>query len=143
MGLFGNKNKSDLDLKPGHFLFDDETEIVPEPINYNTVLEYLAGLSAEDYKKVIKCAEITRKSYAEQCKVLDIENEPTTFIYPPEPPTLADSTFTDDEGKINLLEDDTELGNYLDDDHDTPASRQQKETAKKAVKINKTEKPKK
>lgn len=125
MGIFGNKKD---DTQP---LLSDAEIYGDEPANYNQVLEYLAGLSAEDYKKVIKCAEITRKSWADQCKVLGIENEPTTFINPPEPPTVADSTFTDDDGKINLLDDDTELGNFLEDE--PPAK----------VKINKTEKPKK
>lgn len=99
--LFGKKKP--LDTTP---LISDEELGLGDETTYNDVLDYLSGLSADDYKKVIKCADITRKSFADQCRVLGMPNVPSTYINPPEPPTLADSTFTDDEGRIDLSDDD-------------------------------------
>lgn len=133
MGLFGNKKKSKLDdWKPGQYLRPDgDMEIIPAAVNYESVVEFLTGLSDQDYAHIGKVVKIYRKADKDVANYLGVENEPTTFINPPEPPTLADSTFTDDDGRINLLDDDTELGNFLEDE--PPAK----------VKINKTEKPKK
>lgn len=123
MGIFGNKK-----AEPAQPLLSDAEIFGDQPINYNQTIEFLAGLSDEDYKKTIKCAEITRKSYADQCKVLGIDNEPTAFINPPEDEL---QTMPPVEVAGSFLEDDTELGSFLDDE--PPAK----------VKINKTEKPKK
>lgn len=128
MGIFGNK-KDDTAL-----LMTDDEIFGDDPVTYNQVLEYLAGLGDSDYKKVIKCADITRKSYADQCRVLGIENEPTAFINPPEPPveSVLDPQTADDKAK-SFLDDDTELGNFLEDEPPQQIK----------VKINKSEKPKK
>lgn len=74
MGLF-DKKKSD--LPP---LISDA-----ELIDYNSVIDWLVGLSDADYEKVCKVADNYRASEHRACEILEVENKPTTFISPPEP----------------------------------------------------------
>ena len=68
MGIF-NKNKT--------------VEVVDQPANYNTALDYLIGLSVDEYAKVVKVAEEYRKTNAVAAGILGVSNEPTTFIHEP------------------------------------------------------------
>lgn len=69
-----------------------------EPASYETALNYLIGLSAEEYTKVTQVAAIHRQANYEAAKVLGIDDEPTTFITPPEPEVPADEpNFLDDD----------------------------------------------
>lgn len=90
MSIFGNKKKE----LPA--LFSDAELGLPEVANYESALNYLIGLSDEEYAKVCKVADIHRKAYQESAGVLGAANEPTTFITPPEPPE-APKSFLDDE----------------------------------------------
>lgn len=91
MSLFGNKKQPMPDL-----ITEADFEDVA---NYNSALSFLVGLSDDEYKKVTEVAGIHRKAYQESAAVLGIENEPTTFINPPEPETAADEpNFLDDIG---------------------------------------------
>lgn len=104
MGIFGKKRK---ELPP--LMQASDFDIVPAQPDFDSVLEWLIGLSADDYAKVGKIADIHRKAYNDHCKVLGKPDEPTTFIEPPapaEPPTnLLDdedditSAFLEDEPK--------------------------------------------
>lgn len=79
MGIFNNK-----DNKPVPSLFlDDELEQEVQPVDYNGAMDYLIGLSDEDYKKVCTVAEIYRKSQQDAAAALGVENQPTTFITKP------------------------------------------------------------
>lgn len=83
-------------------LISDEEIEFSTGLNYNNVLEWLVGLSGDDYAKVCQVAAIYRQSDFEACKVLDVEYQPTTFIHPPEPaehkePSLIDDLLMDDE----------------------------------------------
>lgn len=51
-----------------------------DPVNYNSVLDYLVGLSKSDYTKMIKSAEIYRDANSKVAKVIGIKDEPTTTI---------------------------------------------------------------
>ena len=80
MGLFDRKDKTKSVaevLKP------------EDPVNYNSVLDYLTGLSPEDYKKMVKSADIYRKANKDVANILDVEDKPTTQLIEPKP--------TDDE----------------------------------------------
>lgn len=69
-----------------------------DPVNYDQVLEYLVGLSAEDYKIICETAAIYRQADATAAKIHGRKLEPTTFITPPEPKHDADApNFLDDE----------------------------------------------
>lgn len=77
MGLF-RKRKSQLpDL-----ITDEELDFATG-VNYNTVMEWLVGLSADDYTHVLKVADIYRKADQDVADYLKEPNEPTTFIRPP------------------------------------------------------------
>lgn len=74
-GLF---NKSKPGLKEPIAM--PESMMPEDPVNYNSVLDYLVGLSADDFKKMTKSAEIYRKANREVAGLLEIEDEPTTSI---------------------------------------------------------------
>lgn len=115
MGLFGKKKR---ELPP---LISDE-ELFPI-VDYDSVLEWLVGLSEKDFVKVGEVATIHRKALEESAKILGKPNEPTTFIDDPKyklqtvPPILIDKEPA-----------------FLEDDAESSASRQQRKTAKKATK---------
>lgn len=75
MGLFGNKKR---ELPP---LISDE-ELFPS-VNYDSVLDWLLGLSVQEYSQVLQVAGIHRKAIEEAAKVLGKPNEPTTQIDDP------------------------------------------------------------
>lgn len=120
MGLFNRKNQQ------ARATYFGEPIIPEDPVNYDQVLEYLVGLSAEDYTAICQVAAIYRQADFEAAKVHGRKLEPTTFITPPQP-TVADSSFTDDDGNLNFLE----------DDHETAASRRQRKAAEAAAKSKK------
>lgn len=94
MSLFSKRKK----VMPA--LISDE-ELDATCLNYNTVLEYLVGLSGDDYTKICQVAAVYRQADFEACKVLGVENEPTTFITPPEQETEPSSVGDD---FIDMLE---------------------------------------
>lgn len=102
MDIFKRKNKRE--LPP--LLMGDDLEFTPAQPDYSAVLDWLVGLSDEDYVKVTKVAEIHRKAYQEAAGVLGDPNEPTSFIHPPEP-LEAPTNFLDDDDDISsaLIED--------------------------------------
>jgi hypothetical protein len=111
-----------------------EAELEQMSVNYESVMDFLLGLSDKDYDTVFKVANIHRQANKDASAVRGKAYEPTTFIDSPLnelqtiDPVIIDKT---------ILEDD-ELNNaFLEDDQDTTASRQQRRTAKKAVKNGK------
>lgn len=55
------------------------------PVNYDSVLDYLAGLSEEDYKKITKVTGIYREANRKAATVLDVEDQPTSALVEPKP----------------------------------------------------------
>jgi len=51
-----------------------------DPVNYNSVLDYVVGLSDKDYKKLTASAEIYRDANKKVAKLLGVKDEPTTTI---------------------------------------------------------------
>lgn len=51
-----------------------------DPVNYNSVLDYVVGLSDKDYKTMTASAEIYRDANKKVAKLLGIKDEPTTTI---------------------------------------------------------------
>ena len=51
-----------------------------DPVNYNSVLDYVVGLSDKDYKKLTASADIYREANKKVAKLLGIKDEPTTTI---------------------------------------------------------------
>jgi len=85
MGIF-NKNKT--------------VEVVEQPANYSTALDYLIGLSTDEYAKVVKIAEEYRTTNAVAAGILGVTNEPTTFIHQP---TLKGKSLAEYELKYEKL----------------------------------------
>lgn len=81
------------------------------PVNYNSVLDYLTGLSKEDYGKIIKSANIYRDANAKVAKVVGIEDTPTHELMPSQP---DDEQI--DKDLDNMLEADDLSTAFLDDD---------------------------
>ncbi len=67
----------------GIFKKNKAVEVVEQPANYNTALDYLIGLSSDDYTKICHVAAIHRQADYEACQVLGVKCEPTTFIKQP------------------------------------------------------------
>jgi hypothetical protein len=62
------------------------TILQPEdPVNYNSVLDYLVGLSDKDYRKMTGSAEVYRKANREVAKIVGIKDEPTHALLPETP----------------------------------------------------------
>lgn len=91
-GLFGKTKQRSADP-----IATPEAMKPEDPVNYNSVLDYLVGLSNDDFKKMTKSAEIYRKANREVANLLDIEDEPTTAI------TTEKPEITDDD-LDNMLE---------------------------------------
>ena len=74
-GLFGKRKEA-----------SSEPVKIPEalqpedPVNYNSVLDYVVGLSDKDYKTMTASAEIYREANKKVAKLLGIKDEPTTTI---------------------------------------------------------------
>lgn len=50
------------------------------PANYDTALDYLIGLSPDEYHQVLQVVAIHRQANYDSAKVLGEELKPTTFI---------------------------------------------------------------
>lgn len=118
--------KSPLDLKPGQPIWAIDPTIEDQAVNFNTVLEWLVGLSEDDYAKVVKVADIHRKAYIEHCEALGETPEPSTFINPPEPEANLlvvdkDVHHLDHKRPKSFLDDDDELtAAFLEDEPKQP-----------------------
>lgn len=60
-----------------------EGELEKLAVNYETVVDYLLGLSDSEYKTVIEVTNIHRKANEDAAKVRGIELAPTSFINDP------------------------------------------------------------
>lgn len=55
------------------------------PVNYDSVLDWLLGLDEKDYKKMLEVVEIYRTANKDAAKVLKIKDQPTTPLIEPKP----------------------------------------------------------
>lgn len=55
---------------------------VRKPADFDSVTEYLVGLSVEDYTKLNKVVEVQRNARRDTAAILGTANEPSTFIDP-------------------------------------------------------------
>lgn len=115
MDLFKRKPKLDVDKLPP-ILTDQE-----EPVNFNSVLDYLTGLSDPEYKTMIKATEAYRATNKVVAKLIGVKDEPTT--------TIAIAKPTDEE--IETAMDDTLAGNFIDEAQDTPKPKKRQASTKK------------
>lgn len=103
-----------------------------DPVNYNSVLDYMVGLSDKDYKKLTGSAEVYRKANKDVAKIVGVKDEPTHELMPPKP-----SEEQVDADLDNLLEADDLAGSFLDDDApEAPKPIKPQAPAKKEKKID-------
>lgn len=97
-----------------------------DPVNYNSVLDYLVGLSKADYNKMTKSAEIYREANQKVAKVIGVKDEPTTTIA-----TKPDITETDLDELLAADPEAVKQAFLTDDDHDAPKPKKAQASAKK------------
>ena len=56
-----------------------------DPVNYNSVLDYLVGLSKTEYDKLFKVANVYRNANKDAAKILGVKDEPTTQLKSDQP----------------------------------------------------------
>lgn len=62
------------------------TILQPEdPVNYNSVLDWLLGLSDKDYKTMLEVVQVYRDAGKTTAKLLKIKDMPTTELLPTKP----------------------------------------------------------
>lgn len=93
MGILDNFKKGKSDRTP---VAVPEAMKPQDPVNYNSVLDYLVGLSQDDFKKMTRSAEIYRKANKDVANLIGVEDEPTTSIQTSQPEL-------EDEDLDNLL----------------------------------------
>lgn len=98
-----------------------------DPVNYNSVLDYLVGLSDKDYKKMTGSVEIYRDANKKVAKLIGIKDEPTTSI------NTAKPEISDDDLDNMLAADSKELAvAFIEDDkHPAPKPTKPQAAAKK------------
>lgn len=96
------------------------------PVNYDSVLDYLVGLDSKEYDKLLKVAVIYRDANKSAAKVLGVKDQPTT--------KLKDDKPTDDEvgaALDQLLETDPEdLKHSLENAPETPENKKEQAPSK-------------
>lgn len=53
-----------------------------DPVNYNSVLDWLLGLSDKDYKTMLEVVNVYRDAGKTTAKLLKIKDQPTTELLP-------------------------------------------------------------
>lgn len=76
MGLFNKNNNQN-----ASWLTEDDN-IAGIEADYSAALNYLTGLSDEEFKKVIEVAKVYRDADDKHLKILGKKRQATTFIYP-------------------------------------------------------------
>ena len=56
-----------------------------DPVNYNSVLDWLLGLSDKDYKTLQEVVSVYREAGKTTAKLLKIKDQPTTVLLPVAP----------------------------------------------------------
>lgn len=87
--------------------------------DYDLVMNWLIGLSEDDFNKVIKVAGVYRKADVDANTALGIETKPTTSIQPPYLFTDAEIKAAIDEADIRADELDPIDMAFLDEDEPT------------------------
>lgn len=105
MGIFNKKSAKEL---PPLF---SEAEL--NGASYEQVIDFLVAVNNDDFKKVIKVAELQRKAHADMAKVTGLAQD--------EPQSIFDLQ-TIEARAVAHNKTDTEAGNFLDDDDDLTAA---------------------
>ena len=120
-GLFGKRKK--VATEPVSIPAAMQPE---DPVNYNSVLDYVVGLSDKDYKTMTASAEIYREANKKVAKLLGIKDEPTTTIKNDKP------ELGEEELDAMLAADPKDLqAAFLDDAPKAPAAKKKQASERK------------
>lgn len=119
MGIFNRNQKQKLTELPSVLTKEDD------PVNYNSVLDYLVGLSRTDYDRINKVSAIYRNANKEAAKILGVKDEATVELQPPKP--------TDEE--IDDALDSSLAGDFIDDAPEA-AKPKKAQAAEKKIEVN-------
>lgn len=100
------------------------------PVNYDSVLDYLVGLDNKEYEKLLKVAVIYRDANKSAAKVLGVKDQPTTKLKDDKPSEDEIDTQLDDL----LATDPADLMEALDSDPLKPEVKKE-QSPSKATKI--------
>lgn len=105
-----------------------------DPVNYNSVLDYLIGLNDKDYKKMTSSVEIYRKANKDVAKIIGIKDEPTHTLLPEQP---TDQEIDDGLDDLLAADGDALKTAFIEDEPTPPAKKPQAPTKKeKQIKVN-------
>lgn len=99
MGMFNKKKQAEL---PDPIWQEDE----PAEVTYESVVEWLVGLSDEDYTKVCEVVKVYRQAEKDVAIALGVTKEPTAFINMPEPETAPEPAVDEPEYMDMLADED-------------------------------------
>lgn len=99
-----------------------------DPVNYNSVLDYLVGLSDKDYKKMTGSVDIYREANKKVAKLIGVKDEPTTSISNDVPPV------SDDELDAMLAANKDDLTQAFIDD-EPPARAKKKQSTERKIEV--------
>lgn len=118
MGIF---TKNDKRSKVPAFLLDDERATTDDSeISYNSVLDYLVGLSDDDHDKIFKVSAIYRKANKQASEVLGVEDQAVNTIGDQATTSPATDDDVSDDELDAMLNGDTP---FIEDEPKKPASR--------------------
>lgn len=120
--LFGSKREPQAVEIPAILQPDD-------PVNYNSVLDWLLGLSDKDYKTMLDVVQVYREAGKTTAKLLKIKDQPTTELLPAKP--TEDEVDTQLDGLLETHPDDLRAAIMSD----TPAEKPKKEHTPKSKQI--------
>lgn len=100
-----------------------------DPVNYNSVLDWLVGLSQADYDKMCKITNIYRDSNKKTAEVLGIEDKPTSTLFPEKPTDEEVDTALD-----NMLNNSDNM-DLLEEDETPPPTKEQSASKKTMIDI--------
>lgn len=122
--MFGLKNR-----EAKQSVVIPESMKAEDPVNYNSVLDYLVGLSDKDYKKMTGSVDIYREANKKVAKLIGVKDEPTTSIMTEKP------ELTDDDLDGLLAADGKELAAaFIEDDNHVPPKASKPQATEKKVK---------
>ena len=124
-GLFGKRKKG-----AGEPVSIPAAMQPEDPVNYNSVLDYVVGLSDKDYKKLTASAEIYREANKKVAKLLGIKDEPTTAINTEKPEIGEDEL----DAMLNANPEDLQAA-FLDDGPEVPKAKKAQSTERK-IEVN-------
>jgi hypothetical protein len=99
-----------------------------DPVNYNSVLDWLLGLSDKDYKTMLEVVQVYREAGKTTAKLLKIKDQPSTVLLPTAP--SEEQIDADLDTMLNTHPDDLTAAFLADDDKPVEKKKSTKQKVK-------------